>query len=116
MHVELVHLHADEVVLATGAAELQPVCPGNRLRGLFTAHAAERAHEAGIDLPDAVAVGAAPDGVPCRPVAGRLVRLEGDERHGERGGRRGRWSRRREASSGRIPVPDVDPRPGVRAP
>ncbi len=76
--VELVHLHAHEVVLATGAAELHPVCPGSDLRGLFTDRAARIAHAAGIALPDAVAVGAAPDGVPCRNVEGRLVRLEGD--------------------------------------
>jgi glycine cleavage system aminomethyltransferase T len=76
--VELVHLHAHEVVLATGAAELQPVCPGNRLRGLFTARAARAVHDAGIELPDAVAVGEPPDGVPCRPVAGRLLSVEGE--------------------------------------
>ena len=76
--VELVHLHADEVILATGAAELHPVCPGSQLRGLLTARAARIVHEAGIDLPDAVAVGTPPDGVPCRAVAGRLVRFEGE--------------------------------------
>ena len=76
--VELVHLHADEVILATGAAELHPVCPGNRLRGLFTASAARAAFQAGIDLPDAVAIGAPPDGVPCRTVSGRLLRFEGE--------------------------------------
>ena len=47
--VELVHVHAHEVVLATGAAELQPVCPGNRLRGLLTTSAATTAHAAGVD-------------------------------------------------------------------
>ena len=39
----MLHVHADEVVVATGAAELQPVCPGNDLAGLVTARAAERA-------------------------------------------------------------------------
>ncbi len=111
------HLHAGEVVLATGAAELHPVCPGNRLRGLFTAHAARTAHEAGIDLPDAVAVGAPPDGVPCRPVAGRLLRLEGDEDGEpvsavvvEEDGADDEGVERT------IPVSYGDPRPGVRAP
>ena len=66
------------MILATGAAELHPVCPGNRLRGLFTASAARGLHEAGIDLPDAVAIGAPPDGVPCRTVSGRLLRFEGE--------------------------------------
>ena len=32
-----------EIVVATGAAEIHPVCPGNRLAGLVTARAAERA-------------------------------------------------------------------------
>jgi sarcosine oxidase subunit alpha len=76
--VELVHLHAHEVVLATGAAELHPVCPGNALRGLFTARAARAVHDAGIELPDAVAVGEPPVGVPCRAIAGRLLRVEGE--------------------------------------
>ena len=76
--VELVHAHAHEVVLATGAAELQPVCPGNRLRGLLTGSAAVAAHAAGVELPDAIAVGDVPDGLPARAVAGRLVRLDGD--------------------------------------
>ena len=76
--VALVHLHAHEVVLATGAAELQPVCPGNRLRGLLTTSAAVAAHAAGVELPDAIAVGDVPDGLPARRVAGELVRLDGD--------------------------------------
>ncbi|HEX6785613.1 MAG TPA: 2Fe-2S iron-sulfur cluster-binding protein, partial [Acidimicrobiales bacterium] len=76
--VELLHAHAHEVVLATGAAEVQPVCPGNRLRGLLTASAAVAARAAGVELPDAIAVGDVPDGLSTRAVAGRLVRLDGD--------------------------------------
>ncbi len=76
----MLHVHAHEIVVATGAAELQPVCPGNRLRGLLTARAAERLHAAGVDLGVAVAVGTPPAGVPCTPLAGRLVRFEGVER------------------------------------
>jgi len=76
--VDLVHAHAHEVVLATGAAELHPVCPGNRLRGLLTAAAAVTAHAAGVELPDAIAVGDVPEGLPVRAVAGQLVRLDGD--------------------------------------
>ena len=30
----MLHVIADEIVVATGAAEVQPVCPGNRLAGL----------------------------------------------------------------------------------
>ena len=60
--------------LATGAAELHPVCPGNHLSGLFTARAAATAHAAGVELPDAIAVGptlqAVPDGLPCRRCPG----------------------------------------------
>ena len=76
----MVHVHAHEVIVATGAAELQPVCPGNRLRGLLTARAAERLDALGIDLGVAVAVGEPPRGVPCTVVTGRLVRIEGTER------------------------------------
>ena len=78
--VGMLHVRAGEVVVATGAAELHPVCPGNRLDGLLTAGAAERLHRAGVDLAVTVAVGAAPASVPCTAVAGRLVRLEGEGR------------------------------------
>lgn len=76
----MLHLRADEVVVATGAAEIQPVCPGNRLAGILTARAAQRLHAAGVDLEVAVAVGESPDGVPCTTVPGDLVRIEGEER------------------------------------
>ena len=76
----MIHVHAREVIVATGAAELQPVCPGNGLRGLLTARAAERLHAAGIDLGVAVAVGEPPREVPSIVVAGRLVRIEGTDR------------------------------------
>ena len=46
----MAHVDAHEVVVATGAAEIQPVCPGDRLAGLLTAGAAERLHAAGIPL------------------------------------------------------------------
>ena len=76
----MLHIHAEEVVVATGAAELHPVCPGNSLVGLVTARAAEQLHTAGVDLGVAVAIGSAPGGVPCTPVAGSLRRIEGDGR------------------------------------
>lgn len=75
----MLHVHADEIVVATGAAEIHPVCPGNGLAGLVTARAAERLQAAGVDLGSAVAVGTPPDGVAATSVAGRLVRFEGDE-------------------------------------
>lgn len=73
----MLHVHAREVVVATGAAEIHPVCPGSELAGLLTARAAERLHAADVPLPDAVAVGTPPDGVPCARLGGRLVRFEG---------------------------------------
>jgi glycine cleavage system aminomethyltransferase T len=74
----MIHVEADEIIVATGTAEIQPVCPGNELAGLLTTRAAEALHDAGIDLGVAVAVGTPPKGVPCTLVpAGRLVRFEG---------------------------------------
>jgi glycine cleavage system T protein len=76
----MLHLRAKEVVVATGAAEIQPVCPGSGLAGLLTARAAQQLHAAGVRLGTAVAIGPAPDGVPCTPLTGELVRFEGDTR------------------------------------
>ncbi len=82
----MLHVTAQEIVVATGAAELHPVCPGNQLDGIFTARAAERLLAAGVELAPAgsvVAVGAAPDGPPATaitPLPGRLVRFEGEGR------------------------------------
>ena len=39
----MLHLEPHEIVVATGAAEIQPVCPGNTLAGILTATAAVRA-------------------------------------------------------------------------
>ncbi|MBA2632523.1 MAG: (2Fe-2S)-binding protein [Chloroflexi bacterium] len=74
----MLHIHAHEVVVATGAAELHPVCPGNSLVGLVTARAAQQLHAAGVDLGFAVAIGSAPSGMACTSVPGRLLRIEGD--------------------------------------
>jgi glycine cleavage system aminomethyltransferase T len=73
----MLHVRARQVVVATGAAEIHPVCPGNDLAGLLTARAAEQLRAAGVSLAGAVAVGTAPDGVPCTCLDGRLVRFEG---------------------------------------
>ncbi|MGD9705534.1 MAG: 2Fe-2S iron-sulfur cluster-binding protein [Acidimicrobiia bacterium] len=75
----MLHVHAHEVVVATGAAELHPVCPGNGLDGIVTARAAERLHRARVDLGLAVAVGEPPIGTPHLALPGRLVRIEGDD-------------------------------------
>jgi glycine cleavage system aminomethyltransferase T len=79
--VGMLHVHAREIVVATGAAELHPVCPGNELAGLLTARAAERLHAAGVALDDAVSVGSPPEGVPCTRLSGDLVRFEGAAGH-----------------------------------
>jgi glycine cleavage system aminomethyltransferase T len=76
----MLHVHAEEIVVATGAAELHPVVPGTQLEGVITPRAAQRLHAAGVELGAAVAIGTPPPGVPCIPVAGQLIRLEGDER------------------------------------
>jgi sarcosine oxidase subunit alpha len=46
----VLHVHAHDVVIATGAAELHPVCPGNMLRGILTAGAADLLRARGVDL------------------------------------------------------------------
>jgi glycine cleavage system aminomethyltransferase T len=53
----MLHLEADEVVVATGTTEIQPVCPGNDLAGIVTARAAERLVTAGVDLGRTARVG-----------------------------------------------------------
>lgn len=68
------------IVVATGAAEIQPVAPGAELEGLVTARAARALAEAGIDLGRVVAVGDPPEGVEAEQVEGRVVRFEGAQR------------------------------------
>jgi glycine cleavage system aminomethyltransferase T len=46
----MLHAHAHHVVLATGSAQLQPVCDGNLLHGIYTTDAAASLRDAGIDL------------------------------------------------------------------
>ncbi len=75
------HVHAHEVVVATGASELHPTCPGNRLKGLFTTKAASALVNSGHDLGQVAVVGrhagqANLDGAVVAP--GDLLRFEGD--------------------------------------
>ena len=65
----MLHVHPHEIVVATGAAEVQPVCPGNRLAGIVTARAAEKLRAAGVDPGRLV------------EVDGGLVRFEGEDGH-----------------------------------
>lgn len=69
-----------EIVVATGAAELQPVAPGTHLQGLLTARAAQALHAQGLALVQVVALGTPPAGVPCQSEPGECVRLEGESR------------------------------------
>ncbi len=78
----MVHVHAHDIVVATGAAELHPVCPGNMLIGIVTARAAEQMHAAGVDLGVAVAVGVAPVAVPCTVLDGTIVEVVGEPTSG----------------------------------
>ncbi len=74
-------LHArEEVVVATGAAEIQPVAPGSELSGIVTARAAAVLAAAGIDLGRVVSLGELPIGVGVTPIDGELVRFEGENR------------------------------------
>ncbi|HAN33896.1 MAG TPA: hypothetical protein DCQ52_00105, partial [Acidimicrobiaceae bacterium] len=50
-------LHAHHITLATGAAEIHPVCPGNMLAGIYTPRAAAAAQAAGVDLGRIAVVG-----------------------------------------------------------
>ena len=65
-----------EIVVATGAAELQPVVPGNDLRGLVTARAATALAADGIALGRVVAVGTPPRDVAHELADGTLIRFE----------------------------------------
>ncbi len=54
----VLHVHPKrEIVVATGAAEVQPVVPGSDLEGLMTARAAAELAAAGIDLGRIVVLG-----------------------------------------------------------
>ncbi|HSL24767.1 MAG TPA: glycine cleavage T C-terminal barrel domain-containing protein, partial [Acidimicrobiia bacterium] len=66
----MIQIHCREVVVATGASEVQPACPGNGLVGIVTARAAERLAAAAMDLGQTVTV-RSPQ---------RLIRFEGEGR------------------------------------
>jgi len=86
----VLHVHPRrEIVVATGAAEIQPVVPGSDLKGLVTARASAELVAAGIDLGRAVAVGERPAELPEGTLARHfpigqdgweLLRFEGDGR------------------------------------
>lgn len=72
------NIECDDIVVATGAAEIQPVVPGSRLAGLWTPRAAAHVQQAGIDLGTTVAVGNVPAGLAATQAPGDLVRFDGD--------------------------------------
>ncbi len=74
----MLRCEANEVVIATGAMEIHPVCPGSGLAGIFTARAAAWLLEAGVDLGTMVAVGTPPDGFTGIVARGDLMGFEGE--------------------------------------
>lgn len=77
---EIVRFDAGEIVVATGAAEIQPVVPGSHLAGILTPRATSKLAAAGVDLGRVVAVGSVPQGVECDAATGTAVRFEGTVR------------------------------------
>ncbi len=65
-----------EIVVATGAAEVQPAVPGNDLIGILTCGGAETLTAAGVPLGRVLVVGQRPSGVDGDFVTGRLERFE----------------------------------------
>ena len=72
------HIRASDVVVATGAAELHPVCEGSMLRGIYTPNAARKLRDAGVDLGNLVLLGGTEADLPGRHVEGQLVSFVGD--------------------------------------
>ncbi len=76
---EMLYLHPqEEIVVATGAAEIQPVAPGAELAGLLTSRAAEVLAAAGIDLGRVVAFGTPPQNIDAELLQGEIVCFEGE--------------------------------------
>ena len=72
------HIHVkEEIVVATGAAEIHPVAPGAHLAGILTARAASQLFQSGIDLGNIVSIGTPPDGIETTVLTGDIVRFEG---------------------------------------
>lgn len=75
------HVHVkDEVIVATGSAEIHPVAEGSGLAGLVTARAATQLANADIDLGHIVAIGTPPENLKVESVSGEIVRFEGEGR------------------------------------
>lgn len=75
----MLHIHVkEEIIVATGAAEIMPVAPGHDLAGLMTSRAAEQLAEAGLDLGKVVSIGTPPEGLDAEQLSGDIVRFEGE--------------------------------------
>ena len=75
----MTHIACNEIIVATGASEIQPACPGSDLIGIITTRAADHLHDAGIDLGACVVFGTPPS-FDATVVEGELVRFEGTTR------------------------------------
>ncbi len=76
---EMLQIHAkQDVIVATGAAEIQPVAPGNMLAGIYTTRAAEQLAQQGVQLGKVAVLGPVPKNVWHFPITGRIVRFEGE--------------------------------------
>ena len=78
---KVLHVRVSEkLIVASGAAHIQPVVPGSDLRGLFTPTAIQKAKDSSVALGKIIAVGPPPDDLECEGVQGTLLRFEGDEK------------------------------------
>jgi sarcosine oxidase, subunit alpha len=74
----MLHLRANDVIIATGAAELHPLCEGATLAGIYTPSAARKLKEASVDLGNLVAIGGTGIDMPGRHVDGTVVAFIGE--------------------------------------
>ncbi len=78
-HEGMIEVECHEIVVATGAAEIQPVAPGSDLIGIWTPRAAQTVLDAGLDLGRLVSVGTVPSELGATEAPGTLVRFVGDQ-------------------------------------
>ncbi len=75
----MIHVECDEIVVATGAAQIQPACPGSELIGIITGPAAQVLATQGVELGVVAVVGPPPTDLECVVAVGELVRFEGSD-------------------------------------
>ena len=76
----LLNIHPDEVIVATGSAEIQPVAEGNHLAGILTPGALRDFYQAGLALGKIVVIGEAPKGLELTPINAEVIRFEGESK------------------------------------